>query len=174
MSIYQLVQISQSIGGNEVLIDPNDKVLATVNTEVAPSLEELNKLTVQQLAAKQRKLSEQIDTLKNLSAHLQKQYDGIRLVVLPEKMDEEGITNITVDGVGRVSIQSDIYFSIPAPTKEEAYEWLKDNGHGDLIQETVNSSSGKAWAKEMIKKGLSLPEALFKVTPFSRSQITKK
>ena len=130
-------------------------------------------MSIQQLAAAQRELSDNIDTLKQLSTHLQKQYDTIRLVVLPEKMDEEDITNITVTGVGRVTIQSDIYFSIPTEHKDETYDWLRDHGHGDLIQETVNSSSGKAWAKEMIKKGQELPPDLFKVTPFSRAQITK-
>lgn len=145
-----------------------------ISTDVELDQDSLKKLTVQELAARQRYLGETLELLKRLSSTINAEYDAIRLGILPDKMDEEDITNITVSGVGRITVQSDIYFLIPAPFREDAYEWLRKNGHGDLIQETVNSSSGKAWAKEMFKKGELPPEDLFKVTPFSRSQITKE
>lgn len=113
-----------------------------------------------------------LETIKESQSRLQEIFDTLRLMVLPEKMDEEGISTITVAGVGRATLQSDIYFSIPATTKDDAYQWLRDNGHGDIIQETVNSSTGKSWAKEMLKGGKILPENLFKVSPFSRAQVT--
>jgi hypothetical protein len=144
-----------------------------MDTEEQLDHDGLRLLSVQTLASRQRGLQDKLELLKSISTTLQKEYDTIRLNILPEKMDEDDITTITLAGVGRVTIQSDLYFSIPADRREEAYHWLTDNGHGDLIQETVNSSSGKAWAKEMLKKGQTLPEDLFKVSPFSRAQITK-
>ena len=151
-----------------------DQLSIITSTDTELDHNSLKKLSIQELSRKQRGLGESLELLKKISAKIQAEYDAIRLGILPEKMDEEDITNVTVAGVGRVTVQSDIYFSIPAPTKEDAYDWLRDHGHGDLIQETVNSSSGKAWAKEMLKKGEPLPEELFKVTPFSRAQITKE
>jgi len=164
MPIYDLIEKAHSL--TPILI-------AVVDTESEVDFQGMKAWTIQNLATRQREIQDQLDTIKTISTRLQKEFDTIRLNVLPEKMDEEDITNITVTGVGRVVVQSDIYFSIPADSKEDAYEWLKANGHSDLVQETVNSSSGKAWAKEMYKKGQSLPENLFKVTPFSRAQITK-
>ncbi len=151
-----------------------DLLMRQISTDQEVDLDSLKKMTIQELSARQRELSETLDLIKRLSAITNAEYDAIRLSVLPEKMDEEDITNITIAGVGRVTVQSDIYFSIPAGSRDEAYEWLRKNGHGDLIQETVNSSSGKAWAKELLKKGTLPPEELFKVTPFSRAQITKE
>jgi len=157
----------------QVLDITNKCTVSDVETGVDIDFLGMKLWTIQQLATRQRAIQEQLDVIKTITTGLQKELDTIRLNILPEKMDEEDITNITVTGVGRVVVQSDIYFSIPADSKEDAYEWLKTNGHADLVQETVNSSSGKAWAKEMFKKGQVLPENLFKVTPFSRAQITK-
>lgn len=154
-------------------VDDSETIL-TRDMEQEVNYDALKKDTIQTLAAKQRELSEQLDILKTISSHIQKEYDAIRLNVLPEKMDNEDVSNVTIVGVGRVTVLGDIYFSIPAESREDTYNWLRKNGHGDLIQETVNSSSGKSWAKEMIKKGLPLPQDLFKITPFSRAQITKK
>jgi hypothetical protein len=151
-----------------------DKLECQVSTDAELDHNSLKLKSIQDLAARQRYLADTLETIKRVSSLLQAEYDAIRLGILPEKMDEEDISNITIVGVGRVTIQPDLYFSIPATLREEAYNWLRDHNHGDLIQETVNSSSGKAWAKEMIKKGENLPEDLFKVTPFSRAQITKE
>jgi len=158
---------------SQVLDITNKCTVSDVETGVDIDFLGMKTWTIQELATRQRSIQDQLDTIKAISTRLQKEFDTIRLNILPEKMDEEDITNVTVTGVGRVVVQSDLYFSIPADRKEDAYHWLKANGHADLVQETVNSSSGKAWAKEMFKKGRPLPEDLFKVSPFSRAQITK-
>jgi len=101
-------------------------------------------------------------------------FDYLRLAAVPNKMDEEGIPNITIEGVGRVGLTSDAYVSIKAGKKEEAWQWLSDNGHSDLITETVNPSSLKAAVKQMISKAEEVPEDLFNVTPFTRASITRK
>ena len=78
-----------------------------------------------------------------------------------------------VEGVGRVGLTSDLYASIAPDQKGAAYEWLSDNGHGDVVQPTVNSSTLKALMKSIIKSGKEIPSELFKVTPFTRASITK-
>ena len=136
-------------------------------------IDEFKLLSIPDLVKRMAETKEALDAAKEVESEHQAVFDILRLMVLPEKMDEEDVSTMTVAGVGRVSIQSDIYFSIPAALREEAFDWLRDHGHGDIIQETVNSSTGKAWAKEAIKKGEVLPEDLFKVTPFSRVQLTR-
>jgi len=143
-------------------------------------LEEKNKLinlykeqTIPELIKEMVSVKDELEIAKAAKTKLEEIHDILRLLVLPEKMDDEDVSTLTVPGVGRASIQSDIYFSIPADQREPCYEWLRENGHGDIIQETVNSSTGKSWAKEMMKLGKPIPEGMFKVTPFSRVQVTR-
>ena len=143
-------------------------------------LEEKNKLinlykeqTIPELIKEMVSVKDELEIAKAAKTKLEEIHDILRLLVLPEKMDDEDVSTLTVPGVGRASIQSDIYFSIPADQRESCYEWLRENGHGDIIQETVNSSTGKSWAKEMMKLGKPIPEGMFKVTPFSRVQVTR-
>jgi hypothetical protein len=137
-------------------------------------IEEYEKLPVVELVKEMSKVKAQLDEVKAQKTDLQKLYDLLRLRLLPERMDAEDVSTLTVDGAGRVSLQSDLYFSIPADRREEAYKWLRENGAGDIIRPTVNAGTGKAWAKEMLLNGKQLPEGLFKVTPYTRAIITKR
>jgi hypothetical protein len=115
----------------------------------------------------------ELDQLKEKSTSLQKEYDALRLNIIPEKMDEQDITNITIEGVGRLGLTSDVYASID--DQEKAFTWLRENRRGDIIKETINSSSLKATIKEIIKNGREIiPPGLFKITPFTRASITKR
>ena len=130
-------------------------------------------MTVVEMIIEMKRVKELLDDAKNVKTNFQKQFDAIRLGVLPEKMEDDDTSNITVKDVGRAVVKSDIYFSILAENRDECYQWLRDNGHGDLIKETVNAGTGKSFAKEMIKEGKPLPE-IFKVTPFTSVQLTIK
>lgn len=106
-------------------------------------------------------------------SEVNKRYDYLRLSLVPTKMDETGVPNIRIEGVGRVSLTGDMYVSIPADSREEAYQYLMDTGHGDIIKPGINPSTLKATIKAMMKKGEEIPEDKFKVTPFTRASITK-
>lgn len=107
-------------------------------------------------------------------------YDYLRLALVPARFEEDGISNMKVDGVGRVQLASDLYAGIMKGTdkegrslEEKAFEWLDDNGRGDVVKKTVNSSSLKAILKGMITKGEEIPAELFKADPFTRASIVK-
>lgn len=112
------------------------------------------------------------DEQEKLLATLDWQYDYLRLKAIVQKFEDAGVTTMTLAGVGRVTLYGDLYARIPAAVRQEAYEWLRDNGHSSLITETVNAGTLKAAAKAMIKKGEQWPENLFKITPYSRAQLT--
>jgi len=120
------------------------------------------------LMAVLQELNEMADGVKKT---IGKAYDHTRVAVVPAKMDEEGLDNMTVTGVGRVSVTSDIRAS--TADKHGAYLWLEEHGHGDVIQETVNAGTLKAILRRRMRDGLEIPESLFKVTPFDRASITK-
>lgn len=113
------------------------------------------------------------DELDEALTEVNKRYDYIRLQVIPTRFDNEGITNMKVEGIGRVQLTGDLYTSIQKGKKEEAHQWLSDTGHGDAIQPTINPSTLKAMIKSMIAKGEEIPDDLFSITPFTRASITK-
>jgi len=104
---------------------------------------------------------------------LTKELDEIRLKLIPDLMNEEGIRTVTFDGIGRVQLAADLYVSIIG-NKEEAYEWMKDNGYGGVVVEYIHPSTLKATIKEGMKAGREFPEDKFKISPFSRASIVKR
>jgi len=53
-------------------------------------------------------------------------------------------------------------------------DWLRTNGHGDLIQETVNSSTLGAFARNLTEEsGYELPSDIFKTSVMTFTSITK-
>jgi hypothetical protein len=91
---------------------------------------------------------------------------------VPEVMREHGIKTITVEGVGRVSLSN--RWSCSMLDKEAGMDWLRGTGNESLIQETVNSSTLAAFAKNMTEtEGKELPADLFKTSVMTFTSITK-
>lgn len=122
------------------------------------------------------------DYLENIGKYLSAEYDTIRLELVPNAMDNEKLNSpLNVAGVGRVSLTGDMYVTVRSAEPEEGvdykanlYHWLREHELGDLIQESVNSSTLKAFVKGRIKEGKPYPSDCLKVTPFTRASITKK
>lgn len=98
--------------------------------------------------------------------------DEICKVELPQLMGDDGINNITVDGVGRVSLRGDVFASISEQGKSEAFQWLRSTGKESLITETVNASTLKAAAKQWVLNGEPIPECI-KITPYTAAVLVR-
>jgi hypothetical protein len=119
----------------------------------------------------------QKEGLAQLSAEkkeLQIQHDRLRLTIIPDKMDEDGMTSINIKGVGRLGVTLDAYVTVLAENRGAFYEWLDDNGHGGLIKPYAQPSTVKAFIKEQVKNGEEIPEDLVSCEPFFRATVTKK
>jgi hypothetical protein len=91
---------------------------------------------------------------------------------IPDIFREQGIKTTTIEGVGRVTVS--YRFSCSMLDKEQGLEWLRGNGHGGIIIETVNSSTLSAFAKSMLEEsGAELPDAIFKTSTSPYTSITK-
>lgn len=135
------------------------------------SYRSLEELEITELAALQNRLKQDIEAIKLVESTLGKYYDNIRKSKLPDLMFEQDVKGIVVAGVGRVSLVDDVYASIKSNQQSEAFQWLDDHGHKDLIRETVHPSSLKALMKSKIKEGEEVPEELFNVTPITYTKI---
>lgn len=125
------------------------------------------------LAAEFRSLKDHKDEIEESLKEVNKRIEEIAKKELPESMDADGISNIKIDGVGRLSLRTEVYASILAENREAACDWLRDTGRGSLVTETVNASSLKAAMKECLKNGEEVPESLIKVTPVTVAVLTK-
>lgn len=102
-----------------------------------------------------------------------REHEYLSKMLIPDRFAEAGIKNMTVEGIGRVNLTADIYASIKAGAKEDAYTWISDIGSGDLIQPSIPPSTLKAFLKNRIKAGEDIPEEYFNCTPFQQARITK-
>ena len=109
------------------------------------------------------------DDLKKING----EFDFLRITRIPAQMQDEGIERLSVAGVGRVSLTADMHVSVKAGEREKFFDWLRDNGRSDLIQENVNASTLKAAVKRMFANGEEVPEDMLNVSPFTRASITK-
>ena len=61
---------------------------------------------------------------------------------IPMLMDEMGIERLDVDGV-TVKLKAFVSASIPADRKQEAFNWLREHGHDDIIKNDIIVSFGR-------------------------------
>ena len=67
----------------------------------------------------------------------------IREETIPSAMQELGLTELKLTDGRKLSVKQDVYASIPANEKREAYSWLDRNGFGGLIKVDVKIAYGK-------------------------------
>lgn len=137
----------------------------------AAMAEHCENLSAVEVAALMKELHEANERADRVKKDIGKVYDHVRTLTLPDKMDDEGLDSMKVQGVGRVTITSDLRATIV--DKPAGYRWLEEHGYGDLISETVNASSLKAVLRRMIRDGQEVPDDIFKVSAFNRASITK-
>lgn len=142
---------------------PNDTFKAHYDSlETVDVIKEMDKL---------RKAKEDAEAeLKTINA----EYDYVRHIYIPELFEREGIDNLKVTDVGRVSLTADLRVSVLSENKDRVFEFFDMLGKGDIVTKTINASTLKAVVKSMILNGDEVPEDLIKVTPFTRASITKR
>ena len=144
---------------------------------VQTGLESVAELLRSQLAL-EASIEAHEDQLKNYKEQLRK----LSGEIIPEKRAELGMTSTEMYDGSRVQIVEDIYVSIPKdPQKSKAcYEWLEDNGLGDIIKNSVGMSFGKGEGnmakhlEESIKEMGLIPEVKVSVHPSTLKATIKK
>lgn len=126
-----------------------------------------------ELAARLAELRDQISNKESEVSLLKQEREILQKKVLPEKMSADGMQNVTVKGVGRLSISTDMQVSVLAENRMLLQRWLKDNGFGELVVETINSSTLKAFVKERVNEGNDLPFDLINIHAFEQVTLTK-
>lgn len=156
----------------EELEDRVDGIDATgLVTKIAAEFEGLQ---IAELAKLMDKAGAYKDRMKKEAVMAQLRWDVIRKIVIPNKLDEMGMDSAKIKGVGTVSKRADAYCNVKAGCQEDLMNWLRDNGYADLIRPNVNSSSLKAFIKELFNEGKEIPSDIVNFTPFTYVAITHR
>ena len=101
--------------------------------------------SVAELLREQLKLEELIESMEETVKINKENLRRLSGEIIPEKMAELGMTATEMYDGSKVQVVEDVYVSIPKdPEKSKAcYEWLDDNGLGDIIKNQVGMSFGK-------------------------------
>lgn len=117
-----------------------------------------NKMT--EMATEFRTLKDRKEAHEAEVKEINKRLKVLRETEIPEYMEENEIEKITVEGVGTVFIQQQLYANVKADDREALYEVFRQTGHEELIVDYVWPNTMKAWAKEQITNGKPLPELI--------------
>lgn len=122
-------------------------------------------------------------------------YNTLRFTTVPTLMDNEDITNISVDGIGKCRLQDDI--AVMVQDKPGLHGWLISNQLEDMIVEQVNAQTLAAQMRARMKENSEIvaralkqgvsdpekiqalqktmpPESIVKITPVVRAQLTRE
>lgn len=119
------------------------------------------------------RLREVVEAMDEVSKALSAAHEEMRMHMIPQAFERENIQSLNTKSGHRVTVSSIVRASMGSDRKDEAMEWLKDNGLGDLIKPTVNASSLAAAAKDFLGQGKELPPDLFTVAVLPQTSFTK-
>lgn len=107
--------------------------------------------TVAEAAREYAKLRRKLEKLAQEKSDTQKDHDEMeeRLVKL---MEAQGITSTKLDRIGTFRAQAEVYANIVKEHEAALFAWLKKNGHGGIIKETVHHGTFKSWFKEELNR----------------------
>lgn len=96
------------------------------------------------LAAEEKEINKRIRTLTETE--------------LPEHMEENDIDKVSIDGVGTIFIQQQLYTNVKADDRTALYDAMRTTGDGDLIVDYIFPNTLKAWCRDQLSNGKPLPE----------------
>ena len=156
------------------MLDPRTLINKEQARKVAPEKAAL----VMKMAQEMAELKDRIDSGSALLKELKFRYELIRKDELPDAMQEAGMVAATGKGSftladGRkIFLQTDMHVHLTKADKPAFYEWLKENGHKDLIVPHVHPATLKAFCKEQVSEGNKLPDVII-THPFLKAVLRK-
>ena len=102
------------------------------------SLKEMADLCAEQVALEEEmeQLQEQLKAKATAARKLSQE-------IIPARMSELGLESLTLSDGSSIKIKQLVHASIPVKYREEAFDWLREHGHGDIIKNQVSATFGK-------------------------------
>ena len=108
----------------------------------------LDNIEITTIAAECVKLKQKEDEIAALEEQLKTkkaEADDIGSRVIPELLAEQGLSEIKLSDGSKVSVRKEFRATVPKDDtkRENALQWLRDQGLGDIIKNNVSVSFGK-------------------------------
>lgn len=116
------------------------------------------------------------DSLSDMKKGYNALYDNFSQEYVPDTLRKQGVRNITIEipGVGNRRFQMSNRWACSIINKDVGFQWLRENGLGDLIKPTVNASTLAATAKNMSEEyGKEMPPDIFKTSINTFTSVVK-
>ena len=138
----------------------------------------INKLAdkIKELQASQLELQEQEDAIKQKK----KDIEHLSGEVIPTMLSEMGLSYLKLQDGSSVEVKTNYSATITQANKEEAFNWLRENGLGDIIKNEISVSFGrnednKAADYAELAKGQGLePVQKLKVEPMTLKALVRE
>jgi hypothetical protein len=141
------------------------EIMANAITETpAANLKE-----VKRLAARLVKIEDEIKQCEDFITQAKKEREEIRIRTLPGIMFELGIDSVTIDN-HQCTLEPLVQATLPKDPqqRQQAVEWLVDNGHGGIVKRElkVELPKGDAAMEDLVKDAVhdAAPELLIATT----------
>jgi hypothetical protein len=147
--------------------------LAAIAGHVEEEIAGIKKMPLQDVLRYWHLLSDAYEALDKERKRVYAAVENLSRGTIPEMMQEQGVRSMTLDDLGyRFTVSQ--RFSCSMPDKDAGMKWLRENGLGDLIQETVNSGTLSSAMKRLIEnEGREPPADYFNTNYMSYTSATK-
>ena len=138
----------------------------------------INKLAdkIKELQAQQEQLQQQEDAIKQKK----KDIEYLSGEVIPTMLSEMGLSYLKLQDGSSVEVKTNYSATITQANKEAAFNWLRENGLGDIIKNEISVSFGrnednKAADYAELAKGQGLePQQKLKVEPMTLKALVRE
>ena len=131
---------------------------------------------IQELEALQSRLELQEENLKNTK----KELENLSGEVIPTMMSEMGLSHLKLVDGSSVDVKPNYSASITIANKDAAFNWLRDNGLGDIIKNEIlvsfrrNEDNKAAGYAELAKSQGFEPTQKLKVEPMTLKALVRE
>lgn len=115
--------------------------------DVASDLQDIKEEGLSRIASlvrQQLAMEKRVTDLETELSSAKKDLKEVAENLLPSAMAEYGMAKMKMDDGSEISVSKFYSASIPKARQDEAFDWLRDNGHDSLIKNQVAVSFGRA------------------------------
>ena len=146
--------------------------------EVLDKTKNINQLAdkIKELHSQQEQLQQQEDAIKQKK----KEIEHLSGEVIPTMLSEMGLSFLKLADGSSVEVKTNYSATITQAKKEEAFNWLRENGLGDIIKNEISVSFGrnednKAADYANLAKGQGFePQQKLKVEPMTLKALVRE
>lgn len=100
-------------------------------------------------------------------------YEDMKVNKLPSVLDGDGVPSVNLEEGYRVTVVHNVRASVRGGRRDDAILWLRENGLGDLVSETINASTLSAVARTLAEDNKQLDDDIFSVHVMPTTSVTK-